>query len=217
LQKFCKCSVGTLNQLASLCNQIRVWDCVCMFILNIYQIKLVNNNSTKYERVCFSYKGKFLMHVNYNYLYTVSLLGVIRHHPRAITLGRSLFLRESIGKNPIHIYYPCWIIHFNGCFSAKYLPPPLSQLIPPHININAVLLLMKMYPDFSEIPRIKMCFCIARVFDDHRSCQKLMKYITNIKTMLKRYYWIQKLPVLQRLFIQIRRKSRIPVFIKIYK
>jgi hypothetical protein len=23
--------------------------------------------------------------------------------------------------------------------------------------------------------------CIARVFDDHRSCQKLLNYITNIK------------------------------------
>jgi hypothetical protein len=23
--------------------------------------------------------------------------------------------------------------------------------------------------------------CIARVFDDHRSCQKLINYITNIK------------------------------------
>ena len=59
--------------------------------------------------------------------------------------------------------------------------------------------------------------CIARVFDDHRSWQKLINYITNIKAKSKRYHWIQKIPVLKRLFIQNfckRRKSRIPVFIK---
>ena len=41
--------------------------------------------------------------------------------------------------------------------------------------------------------------CIARVFDDHRSCQKLINYITNIKAKSKRYLWIQKIPVLKRL------------------
>ena len=46
--------------------------------------------------------------------------------------------------------------------------------------------------------------CIARVFDDHRSCQKLINYITtcNIKAKSKRYHWIQKIPVLKWLFIQ---------------
>ena len=44
--------------------------------------------------------------------------------------------------------------------------------------------------------------CIARVFDDHRSCQKLINYITNIKATSKLYHWIQKIPVLKRLFIQ---------------
>ena len=46
--------------------------------------------------------------------------------------------------------------------------------------------------------------CIARVFDDHRSCQKLINYITgtNIKAKSKRYHWIQKIPVLKRLFVQ---------------
>ena len=44
--------------------------------------------------------------------------------------------------------------------------------------------------------------CIARVFADHRSCQKLINYITNIKAKSKRYHWIQKIPVLKRLFIQ---------------
>ena len=43
--------------------------------------------------------------------------------------------------------------------------------------------------------------CIARVFDDHRSCQKLINYITNIKAKSKRYHWIQKIPVLKLLFI----------------
>ena len=43
--------------------------------------------------------------------------------------------------------------------------------------------------------------CIARVFDDHRCCQKLIKYITNIKAKSKRYHWIQKIAVLKRLFI----------------
>jgi hypothetical protein len=42
--------------------------------------------------------------------------------------------------------------------------------------------------------------CIARVFDDHRSCQKLINYITNIKAKSKRYHWIQKIPVLKRLY-----------------
>jgi hypothetical protein len=44
--------------------------------------------------------------------------------------------------------------------------------------------------------------CIARVFDDHRSWQKLINYITNIKAKSKRYHWIMKIPVLKRLFIQ---------------
>ena len=44
--------------------------------------------------------------------------------------------------------------------------------------------------------------CIAIVFDDHRSCQKLINYITNIKAKSKRHHWIQKIPVLKRLFIQ---------------
>jgi hypothetical protein len=36
-----------------------------MFILNFYLIyESVINNCTKYERVCFSYRGTFLMHVN---------------------------------------------------------------------------------------------------------------------------------------------------------
>ena len=42
--------------------------------------------------------------------------------------------------------------------------------------------------------------CIARVFDDYRSCQKLINYITNIKAKSKRYHWIPKIPVLKRLF-----------------
>ena len=44
--------------------------------------------------------------------------------------------------------------------------------------------------------------CIARVFDDYRSCHKLINYITNIKTKSKRYHWIQKIPVLKRLFVE---------------
>ena len=44
--------------------------------------------------------------------------------------------------------------------------------------------------------------CIARVFDDHRSCQKLINYITNIKAKSKQCHWIQKILVLKRLFIQ---------------
>ena len=44
--------------------------------------------------------------------------------------------------------------------------------------------------------------CIVTVLDDHRSCQKLINYITNIKAKSKRYHWIQKIPVLKRLFIQ---------------
>ena len=59
---------------------------------------------------------------------------------------------------------------------------------------------------------------IARVFDDHRSWQKLINYSTNIKAKSKRYHWIQKIPVLKRLFIQnICKRSRYleenPVFL----
>ena len=80
------------------------------------------------------------------------------------------------------------------------------------------LLLMKIYPDFSEITLIKMCLSSINhqdekisllyinitvkcthalpVSDDHRSCQKLKNYIKNIKAISKRYYCIQKFPVL---------------------
>ena len=63
--------------------------------------------------------------------------------------------------------------------------------------------------------------CIARIFDDHRSCQKLINYITNIKAKSKRYNWIQKIPVLKRLFIQhFCKRSRCleenPVFLLLY-
>ena len=67
------------------------------------------------------------------------------------------------------------------------IPPSLFQLIPSHIKLNAC--------SFTDEN-------VSRVFDDHRSCQKLINYITNIKAISKRYYWIQKLPVLWRLFIQ---------------
>ena len=64
--------------------------------------------------------------------------------------------------------------------------------------------------------------CIARVFDDHRSCQKLINYITNLKAKSKRYHWIQKIPVLKRLFIQnLCKRSRCleenPVFLFLSK
>ena len=69
-----------------------------------------------------------------------------------------------------------------------------------------ILLLMKMYPDFSEITQIRMCLssinhenenisCITRMSDDYRSCQKLINYIANIKAIPEQYYWIQILPV----------------------
>ena len=96
---------------------------------------------------------------------------------------------------------------------------------------------MKIYPDFSEITQIKMCLTsinhedeyisllyininitedgtqvyVLSVFDDHRSCQKLINYITNIKAKSKRYHWIQKVPVIKRLFIQnFCNRSRCP-------
>jgi uncharacterized protein YpiB (UPF0302 family) len=59
--------------------------------------------------------------------------------------------------------------------------------------------------------------CIARVFDDHRSCQKLINYITNIKAKLKRYHWIQKIPVLKRLLIQNFCLEENPVFLFLSK
>ena len=78
--------------------------------------------------------------------------------------------------------------------------------------------LMKIYPDFFEITQIKMCLSSINhedekisllyiniteecthalpVSDDHRSCQKLTKYDTNIKAISKRYYCIHKFPVI---------------------
>ena len=44
----------------------------------------------------------------------------------------------------------------------------------------------RMYTNLSYI------ICIARVFDDHRSCQKLINYITNIKAKSKRYIGSRK-------------------------
>ena len=55
--------------------------------------------------------------------------------------------------------------------------------------------------------------CIARVFDDHRSCQILINYITNIKAISKQYYWMQKLPVLQNFCKQSRCLEENPVFL----
>jgi hypothetical protein len=110
-------------------------------------------------------------------------------HARSLLV--EVFFKGVHRKKPYSYILSMLDNSFYRLFFSK-ISPPLSQLIPSHIKLN----------DFSEITRIKMCFCIARVFDDHRSCQKLMNYITTIKTMLKRYYWIQKLPVLQRLFIQ---------------
>jgi hypothetical protein len=46
----------------------------------------------------------------------------------------------ELKKKPIRKYYPCWIIHFIGCVSAKYLHThthTFSQLIPSHIKLNA--------------------------------------------------------------------------------
>jgi hypothetical protein len=40
----------------------------------------------------------------------------------------------------------------------------------------------------------RMYTSITRVSDDHRSCQKLINYITNIKEISERYHCTQKLP-----------------------
>ena len=50
--------------------------------------------------------------------------------------------------------------------------------------------------------------CIAIVFDDHRSCQKLINYITNIKAKSKRHHWIQKIPVLNTAGNRHKQNSR---------
>jgi hypothetical protein len=108
-----------------------------MFILNFYLIyELVNNNCTNYEWVCFTYKGKFHMHVNYNlisikFVITWELKFIIIH---AWSLLVEVFFKgvhQEFEKKPIHIYYPCWIIHFISCVSAKYLSPfPINPI--PH-------------------------------------------------------------------------------------
>ena len=50
------------------------------------------------------------MHVNYNYLENLSLLGVIRHHPRVLTFGRSLFkgVNLEFDKKNLFIYIIQW-------------------------------------------------------------------------------------------------------------
>jgi hypothetical protein len=59
-------------------------------------------------------------------------LGVVRHHPRVVTFGRSVFkgVHLECENKPIPI------IHFIGYLSAKYLPP-FFQLIPSRIKLNA--------------------------------------------------------------------------------
>ena len=64
--------------------------------------------------------------------------------------------------------------------------------------------------------------CIATVFDDYRSCQKVINYTTNIKAKSKRYHWIKKIPVLKWLFIQnfckrSRCREENPVFLFLLK
>ena len=59
----------------------------------------------------------------YDFRIEENYLGIIRHDPRVVNFGRSIVLREciwSLNKNPLHIYYPCWINHFIDCVSAKY-------------------------------------------------------------------------------------------------
>ena len=58
-----------------------------------------------------------MIYNNYHYLE----LFVIIH--ACSLLVEVFFLREciwSLKKKPIHIYCPCWINHFNGCFSIIF-------------------------------------------------------------------------------------------------
>jgi hypothetical protein len=59
----------------------------------------------------------------YDFRIEENYLGVIRHDPRVVNFGRSIVLREciwSLNKNPLQIYYPCWINHFIGCDIRKF-------------------------------------------------------------------------------------------------
>jgi hypothetical protein len=115
-----------------------VYDCVCMFILNVFLMQeSFTNNCTKYERVWFSYRVKFLMHVNYNDFYNnchYLWVFVIIH---AWSLLVEVFFKESASEvwiKPIHIYYPCWTIHFIGCVSVCFFYVRFSNLPRPPIN-----------------------------------------------------------------------------------
>jgi hypothetical protein len=45
--------------------------------------------------------------------------------------------------------------------------------------------------------------CIARVFDDHRSCQKLINYITNKKAIsMNRFFFTLQVHSLKKYFYQ---------------
>ena len=83
---------------------------------NVYES--VTNNCTKLERVLFSYRGTFLMHINkmiYNNYHYLELCVIIH----AWLLLVEVFFKGvhlECEKKPIHI------IHFIGYLSAKYLP-----------------------------------------------------------------------------------------------
>jgi hypothetical protein len=118
------------------------------------------------QRHC-SMKMKLGMHVNYN---LISIKFVIIHAWSLLVEGffKGVHL-EFEKKTYSYILSVLDNSFYRLCFS-KIATPHFFQLIPSHIKLNACSF---MYSDFSEITQIKMCLCIARVFDDHRSCQKL--------------------------------------------
>jgi hypothetical protein len=86
-----------------------------------------------------------MIYNNYHYL------GVIRHQPRVVTFGRGIFFKGMRLEFVKYLFiYPCWINHFIGCVSAKYLhshrvsfTSVLQTYPPPHIKLNTDSLLIR--------------------------------------------------------------------------
>ena len=112
--------------------------CVCMFILNFYRIQKnvyesVTNNCTKYERVWFSYRGTFLMHIKVKMIYNNY------HYLELCVIIHAWLLLVEVFFRGVHLECekkPYSYNSFYRLFVSKIFTP-FFQLIPSHIKSNA--------------------------------------------------------------------------------
>ena len=142
----------------------------------------------------------------------MSLLGVISHHSRMVTFGSSKsFLREciwSLKKTSIHIYYPCWIIHFIGCVSAKYLPLPPFPINPiPHKIKRLFFYWWKCIPIFLRLRCVyhrsimktpNKYPCYISILIKQKNVHKFIIHTGNMYCQSVR--WSSKLPEINKLY-----------------